>query len=168
MHPLASHLLKVVLVGLGVPVAVIAVPLFLLYLGSLIFGGPVDFWEGREVISQKVSPTNNIAAVLVETNGGATTSFGYEVYLIPVGEKITDKPRVAFIYGATRNHEAYGVNLKWESPNKLAVEYYRDKSRQIPEEFVVIAKTQIQVVLREGILDPSAPSGGMGYNLRKR
>lgn len=167
MHPLVSHLQKVIFVGLGVPIAVIAVPLFLLYLGSLIFGGPVDFWGDREVVSQIISPANNIAAVLVETNGGATTSFGYEIYLVPVGEKIDGKPRVAYIYGATRNHNAYGVNLKWESPNKLAVEYYQEKSRKVSEEFIAIANTRIQVVLREGVLDPSAPSGGMGFNLRR-
>jgi hypothetical protein len=35
------------------------------------------------------SPDKKVEAVLVETNGGATTSFGNAVFLVVPGEKIT-------------------------------------------------------------------------------
>jgi len=115
------------------------------------------------------SPVENIDTVLVETNGGATASFGYEVYLVAKGENIEGKPRVAFVYGATRNENAYGVNLKWRTPNLLSVEYYRDKG--IASEVntpLVIGNMPVEVVVQTGVLDPDAVPGGMGFNQRRR
>ncbi|MEF8731479.1 MAG: hypothetical protein V5B40_06080 [Candidatus Accumulibacter meliphilus] len=169
MHPLASHLSKLVLVGLGVPIAIVVIPLLLVFVAGVHFGPKEDFWRNREEVLRVASPVENIDTVLVETNGGATTSFGYEVYLVAKGENIEGKPRVAFVYGATRNENAYGVNLKWRTPNLLSVEYYRDKG--IASEVntpLVIGNMPVEVVIQTGVLDTDAAPGGMGFNQRRR
>jgi hypothetical protein len=50
------------------------------------------------------SPDGRVEAVLVETSGGATTSFGYEVHVVEKGRPAGD--RVAWVYGAGRNAQA--------------------------------------------------------------
>ena len=75
-------------------------------------------WSKDEV-ARVVSPSGKVDAVLLETNGGATTSFGYEVYVVERGAEPIGEPAV-FLYGAIRNQSAYGVNLKWES-QKLSI-----------------------------------------------
>lgn len=169
MHPLASHLSKVVLIGLGVPIAIVAIPLLLLFVAGALFGPKEDFWLNREEVLRVASPAHNIDAVLVETNGGATTSFGYEVYLVAKGQNVEGKSRAAFVYGATRNENAYGVNVKWRNPNLLSVEYFRDKGTlsEVKTPFV-IDSMPVEVAVQAGVLDPVAPPGGMGFNLRGR
>ena len=98
----------------------------------------------RDEVVRVASPDGRVEAVLVETNGGATTSFGYEVHVVEKGRPAGD--RVAWLYGAGRNAQAYGANLKWTGENELVIEY-------------------IKVSLRSGVNDPTAPAGGMLYNL---
>ena len=46
-------------------------------------------WEaGFDEVSRVSSPDGKVDAVLVETNGGATTSFGYRVFIATPGEKV--------------------------------------------------------------------------------
>ena len=68
------------------------------------------------------------------------------------------------LYGATRNAQAYGVNLRWASPVQLRVEYL--KARRILQESktVTIAGTPVQVEAVAGVNDPAAPAGGMEYS----
>jgi hypothetical protein len=121
----------------------------------------------KDEVARVVSPSGNIEAVLVETNGGATTSFGYEVFVVERGAKPSGFPVVS-LYGAVRNQHAYGANLKWSSPSSLAVEYLSAKTAKVNMQTQSVGTQTIQFALREGVTDSTAPSGGMLYNLRGR
>jgi hypothetical protein len=124
-------------------------------------------WSFDEV-ARVTSPSGKVDAVLIERNGGATTSFGHNVYIVPTGRSVPKRDaEVAKLYGAIRNKSAYGVNLKWEGANNLAAEYLEAKSAEVLRESVGVAGEQVAVILRPNINDPSAPAGGMLYNLEK-
>ena len=122
-------------------------------------------WSWDEVARVR-SPDGARDAVLIERNGGATTSFGYEVFIVPhegqVGEGAPGA--VASLYAATRNAQAYGVNLRWLSGDSLAVEYWRAREALIHEAALTGRQDRLRVVLRADVEDPKAPSGGMLYN----
>jgi hypothetical protein len=109
------------------------------------------------------SPDGHIDALLMETNGGATTSFGYEVHVVERGRPAKDQ--VVRLYGASRNQNAYGANLKWTGENELVIEYLEARDQTLERATVSIAGRVIKVSLRSGVNDPMAPAGGMLYNL---
>ena len=125
---------------------------------SALLSGP-----SRDEVARVVSPVGTIDAVLIETNGGATTSFGHEVYVVEHGGQPTGSPAVS-LYGALRNANASGSNLKWESANALAVEFLKARSAQINQPSQSLGTQTIHFILRPGITDTTAPSGGMLYN----
>jgi hypothetical protein len=63
---------------------------------------------GRDEVARATSPDGVIDAVLVETNGGATTAFGYEVHIVPRGADPSETSQAAFLYAATRGEGAVG------------------------------------------------------------
>ena len=122
----------------------------------------------HDEVARVTSPDGNSDAVLIETNGGATTSFGYEIHVVPRGDDPRFKWETAFLYGAFRNPHAYGVNLRWESPTSLAIEYLSAKTATLKQASVSVGGREIVVQLVDGIADPNAPPGGMLYNLQGR
>lgn len=118
--------------------------------------------SSHDEVSRVTSPDGAVDALVFETNCGTPCSFGYEVELgikgSPHGEQ------VASLDGATRNGQAWGVNLKWLSPDSLSVEYLRAEDARLLRQRVAIAGHDIAVSLRGGVNDPSAPAGGMAYN----
>ena len=96
------------IVGTLASLAVGAV-LLMAWLFSGLVGEP-----SKDEVARVVSPSGNIDAVLFETNGGATISFGYEVYVVEHGTQPSGSP-VVLLYGAARNQHAYGANLSWPS-----------------------------------------------------
>ena len=119
----------------------------------------------RDEVARVPSPDGRVDAVLMETNGGATTSFGYEVHVVEKGGPASDQ--VASLYGAGRNENAYGANLKWISGNELVVEYLDARDQTLERASVSVAGRAIKVSLRSGVSDPTAPAGGMLYNLER-
>jgi hypothetical protein len=75
--------------------------------------------------------------------------------------------KVATLYGAIRNQQAYGVNLRWLSNSELGIQYLKAKQARIVNSSPAIGAKELQIILQSGIADPSAPPGGMLYNLRK-
>lgn len=143
--------------------------LLVFFVGIVTINGcePWD-WSFDEV-ARATNPSGKVDAVLVERNGGATTSFGYNIYVVPKGKSVTKRDaEVVRLYGAVRSEDAYGVNLKWDAPNTLRAEYLRAQNSEVLKDVVGIADEQISVTLRPNITDPLAPSGGMLYNLEKR
>lgn len=136
--------------------------LLIAWLFSGLVGEP-----SKDEVARVVSPSGNIDAVLFETNGGATTSFGYEVYVVEHGAQPSGSSAVS-LYGAVRNHRAYGANLSWPSSNSLAVEYLSAESANVNTDTQSVGMQAIHVVLREGVTDNAALPGGMLYNLRGR
>jgi hypothetical protein len=110
-----------------------------------------------------------VDAVLAEENGGATTSFGYRVFVVPRGAAIVRESRdhVAWLYGASRSGNAYGANLRWVGPGALAVEFEAAERDSVLRPTVRVAGESVHVSLRRGITDPTAPAGGMLYNRQR-
>lgn len=131
---------------------------------SLVFSG-CDM-ASRDEVQRAQSPDGSVDAILYETNGGATTSFGYEVELLGKGSHRGE--RVATLYGATRNQNAYGVNLRWSGNGELRIEYLSAIDARVFHPTMETAGRTIRVVLKSGVEDRSAPSGGMYYNLQAR
>lgn len=120
----------------------------------------------RDEVARSHSPSGRVDAVLLETNGGATTSFGYQVHLVPAGQKARRDTEVASLYAAVRSDSASGVNLRWDDSATLAVEYLQARSADLTRPGVRIGGHRVRTILRAGVRDPNAPSGGMLYNLR--
>ena len=125
------------------------------------------FAPSRDEVARVKSPSGNLVASLVEVNGGATTSFGYEINVARVHYGLVST-EVASLYGATRNASAYGVNLRWVSDKELRVEYLQAESAQTVAPVLRLLAPSIRVVLAPGVTDPAAPAGGMLSNLQER
>lgn len=141
--------------------AVVSLLPYALFCLVLILDGP-----SHDEVARVVSPDGVLDAVLVESNGGATTSFGYAIFIVPHGKKAKGS-QVAFLYAAVRNSRAYGANLKWDSSTRLAVEYLDAKDEGLEQPVASVSGRKVTVLLRPGVTDPSAPPGGMLYNLEK-
>jgi len=109
-------------------------------------------------VDRATSPNGEYDAVLMETNGGATTSYGYTVYIMHSGS--TSGWKAASLYGTTVNG-AYGANLRWRSSDLLAVEFTATKWSRIEEPWFRMGSRKIHVVLQSGITDQTVPSGHM-------
>lgn len=114
-------------------------------------------------MSELQSSNGLVTAILEETNGGATTSFGYNVYL-ETKELWSSRIRVAELYGTTRSECAYGLDFVWRSPVELELRYKQSKiAPETPIE-VLLDDVIYRVELRPGIENEHAPCGGMLYN----
>lgn len=124
-------------------------------------------WDEVDRVS---APGLGVDAVLIETDGGATTSFGYEVYVVPSGQSVErDGARsVVRLYGSIRSDSAYGVTLRWQDATHLSVEYQEARSIQINDSLVTVGEDTILVIPRAGITDSTAPAGGMLWNKQGR
>lgn len=125
-------------------------------------------FRSSDEVARVTSPSGKIDVVLVELNGGATTDFEYEVFVVPVRESTWRHKRVAFFYGAVRSENAYGVNLKWTTSSNLTLEYLRARQEDLLLAHVAIVGEPVSVILRSGVSDAKAPPGGMLYNLQGR
>jgi hypothetical protein len=123
--------------------------------------------ESSDEVARVRSPNGLTDAVLVESNGGATTSFGYQIVLTQAGRSTHWGTEIAGLYGAIRSDSAYGVNLRWRSNDSLRIEYLgvQAVNKFIPS--VRINRQSVFVSLDSGIPDPRAPSGGMLWNLQR-
>jgi hypothetical protein len=107
-----------------------------------------------------------LEAVVVEGNGGATTSFSYDIYVVEEGRPYRRGDMVAGLYGAVRSSSAYGVNLHWVG-DTLRIEYLSARQDTLFRSMLERSGRRISVQLAPGIVDSTAPSGGMLYQLRK-
>jgi len=122
----------------------------------------------QDEVSRVTSPSGSLDAVLIETNGGATTSFGYRVIVARPGWHWRTGTEVASLYGAIRSESAYGVNLVWQNEDSLSLGYLRAKHEDIELPTLSVAGEDVITTLHPGIEDPNAPPGGMLYNLQGR
>lgn len=116
----------------------------------------------RDEVARIASPDGRVEAVLVETNGGATTSFGYEVHV--VGKGLPAGNRVAWLYRARRNANAYGAKLRWAGENQLVTEFLEAREQVLEQSSARVWGRNIEVSLRSGVDDPGALAGAMLYS----
>ena len=119
----------------------------------------------RDEVAKVTSPDGGVVAVLIETNGGATTSFGYEIWLRD--KNAGSGEQVGTLYGAVRNDDAYGANLRWTDDRELSVEYLNARTEKLEKSRLFIAGREVRVVFKPHVSDPTAPAGGMLFNLER-
>jgi hypothetical protein len=124
-----------------------------------LFGNP-----SRDEVAWANSPDQRTHAILIETNGGATTSYGYLVELHPGGHGGEPPVQAGNLYGATRSACAYGVDLRWRSPNNLALRFDSAEQIDVPATVVVGGK-RIRLTVERGTVNPNAACGGMAASL---
>src|SRR5215510_9928949 len=71
----------------------------------------------REEIARVPSPDGIVKAVLVRTNAGATTAFGYELYIVPLGGKVQIGRE------QLRADHLTDVGIQWRQNKLLEVHY---------------------------------------------
>jgi hypothetical protein len=126
------------------------------------------FVVSYDEVARAPSPTGEVDAIVIETNGGATTPFAYRVLVARRGAYWRLGTEVAFLVDARRSDQAAGVNLRWRSPNDLAIEYLQADDARLLEPEVSIRGVSVRTELASGVSDPAAPPGGMLYNLEGR
>jgi hypothetical protein len=115
-------------------------------------------------VTRVTSPDGRLDAILIELNGGATTSFGYEIKIAQHGGQPTQQ--LAYLYGAIRNEQAYGANLHWNGNDVLDISFLRTKAPPVLKSPIEVDGRAVRAVLQVGVPDPSAPPGGMSLNLK--
>jgi hypothetical protein len=133
---------------------------------AAIVTGCGDFASHDEVARVR-SPDGKIDAVLVESNGGATTSLWYDVHVVEAGASYRSESSVAHLYGAGRNESAFGVNLVWLNSAQVEVQFLSAQTSSVSPMPIRLAGVEVSVSLRPGIVDAKAPPGGMLYNLER-
>ena len=152
LRPLLARFFKVLLIAVLVVVVVVGVG------GILMWNFLFDV--SRDEVARAAAPDGAVIATLLETNGGATTDFGYEV--------MVDGTKVAVLYGAVRNSNAYGANLRWASSSELDIEYLTARWADLQKPELRVGARTIHVVLKPNITDGTAPAGGMLRNQENR
>jgi hypothetical protein len=122
----------------------------------------------HDEVARYASPDGGTDAIVIESNGGATTSFWYDVCLSPHTGTCTARDSIASLYGAARSEQAYGVNVRWIDSTNLAIDFLSAERSSIRRPISHLNGRSIKVVLHPGITDPAAPPGGMLYNKQGR
>lgn len=126
----------------------------------------------HDEVARSLSPDKKFECVVFERNGGATTSFGYWIYLRPARSEANKNSasegnlQIANLYGAIRNDNAYGVNIRWKDSQTIIIECLNTKESELHNPARLNGR-EFKVILKEGLSDPSAPAGGMLYNIEK-
>ncbi len=123
------------------------------------------FSPNRDEVLRVNSPSGDSVAIVVEVNGGATTSFAYEVLVKSTGLRFGNT-KVASFYRPLRNFNAYGVNPRWVSNDELQIEYFSSRFDEVISPVYRFSDPPIRVVLKPGVIDAAAPAGSMLNNLR--
>lgn len=97
-----------------------------------------------EETSRVTAPSGKLDAVVIESNGGATTSFGYHIHIVEKGKSTARDGRAALVYGGA------GVNLRWEKDRVIA-EYLECRWTEQKEKTVTVAGEKVEVELRPGV-----------------
>ncbi|MEG8028095.1 hypothetical protein [Sphingomonas aerolata] len=131
-------------------------------LSTLILAGCASLFGGlsRDEVAWANAPDGRTHAILSETNGGATTSFGYIVELHSAPHDDAAPVNAGELYGAVRSECAYGVDLLWLNRSTLALRFASAKQVKVPNSITVDGR-QIQIVTQPGHVNNAAPCGGM-------
>jgi len=111
------------------------------------------------------SPDGRTHAILIETNGGATTAFGYLVELHPSDHQGEEPIRVADFYRVD-SHCEYGLNMRWKDANTLVLGI-GSASQMHVKGSVSVGGKPIRVVVQTGVNDTADPCRGMKGKARK-
>ena len=139
-----------------------------LLIASLVSAGCLDMSPSHDEVARLPSPDKSLDALIIESNGGATTSYWYDICLVPHGGSCSVADSVANLYGATRNDSAYGVNVAWGNGSAVEIEFLSAQRASLKSQLVRVAGRDVRLALRPGVRDANAPSGSMLYNISAR
>jgi hypothetical protein len=115
---------------------------------------------GSDEVARIPSPSGRWEAVVVETNGGATTSLSYQVFTVPAGAAWTGHRYVASLYAAMRSDSAHGVTPVWHGDSELSIAYQKADRAELGSS----RRAPVRVRLMPGVSDAAARAGGTGRN----
>ncbi|MCW3845838.1 hypothetical protein OF829_01195 [Sphingomonas sp. LB-2] len=126
----------------------------------LLLSGCLDLFgePSRDQVAWAKSPDGLTHAILIETNGGATTPYGYLVELHPADHRGETPIGVARLVAAS-SRCARGVELHWLDANTLALRYGSARDVVLSGPVSVGGKT-IRIVARKFAANAAAPCGG--------
>ena len=120
--------------------------------------------NGGDEVARVGSPDGRKEGVVIEKGGGATTSYWYDVCVVNTGQECDERTVRVVLYDASRNLQAYGVNLEWIGSARLVVKY--DSAARVERKLIPTGLSDsVRVDLRDGVIDPTAPPGSMGRSL---
>jgi hypothetical protein len=122
--------------------------------------------DGGDEVARLSSPDGRHEGVVIEQSGGATTSYWYDVCVVPSGARCDPTAVRVVLYAALRNSQAYGVNLKWIDSSGLVIEYESAKRVQ-RKALTPGSSSMVRVDLKAGVVDPVAPPGSMRRSVTK-
>jgi len=73
-------------------------------------------------IQRIASPSQNLCAIVIEDNCGATTDFGYSVRLSSCLENVPSR-EIVHLYGPYRGNGSSGIDVRWTNDNELSIQY---------------------------------------------
>ena len=120
---------------------------------------------GHEERAWASSPDGRTHAILIETNGGATTAFGYLVELHPSDHQGQKPVRVADFYRVNSDCE-YGLGMRWKDANTLLLGIGSAAQMHV-DQSVTVGGKQIRVSVETGVGDAADPCRGMKGRPRK-
>lgn len=99
----------------------------MLALTLVLTSGCLDLGEpSYEEIGRVKSPDGMVDAVLVRSNGGATTSFGYSVFLVPAGTRFDERAQVFQPdYALFVADHQVDLELVWKEPKFLEIRHVK-------------------------------------------
>ena len=127
---------------------------FALLVAACDLNGP----PSREQVAWAKSPDGLTHAILIETNGGATTPFGYLVELHPADHQGQAPVRAVRLMSAT-SQCARGVELRWLDPGTLALRYV-SASRIDMKHSVAVGNKTVRIVAQKETRNPAASCDG--------
>jgi len=143
--------------ALGLVLGVVGLFAFRAYAEMNAFAGA--FEVSHTEIARVTDPTGALDAVVIESNGGATTPFGYGVYLVPHARPVDarDGSAVASFVSAWRPDSARGVRPRWAGPDDLRVEYIEARSAMLDRRAVSLGGRTVQVRLAGDVVYVDRP-----------
>jgi len=111
------------------------------------------------------SPDGQTHAILIETNGGATTAYGYLVELHPSDHQGQEPTRVANFYRVESDCE-YGLDMRWKDADTLVLAVKSADQTHVGASVDVGGK-HIRVLVQTKIGDSAEPCRGMKGRPRK-
>ena len=128
-----------------------------------VLGGAFDI-VSREEVARLPSPDGSFDAVMFEINGGATTSFAYEVHVVEAGKKLSGlsagdgaKTAAVHAYGTSA-----GPSLFWSGADHVVIRLGEARKAELQTPTVTLGKRSVAVELVQ-IADPTPPPGGILY-----
>ena len=104
------------------------------------------------------SPDGALDAVLVETNAGAMTAFGYDIYVVKRGAEFSGSSSVMKLYAATANKLTPGATLKWNGPAELEIDFLCAEMMNVFYREINVDGQTVHIVWRAHVSNPPAPT----------